>query len=249
MNSPKLAFVTGGSRGLGRGIVHAFAKSGYNIAFSYNENEEKAKSLESEISSGAVKALAVKMQVEDKTSINLALAKINKKLGKIDILVNNAGISQEKPFLNINEEDWNHMLAVNLRGPFLLAKEVLPFMISNKWGRIINISSIGGQWGGFNQVHYAAAKAGLINLTQSLAKIYSEHGITSNAIAPGLIETDMSAAELATEAGMIKVQGIPAKRLGSVEDIGSAAVYLASNEAGYITGQTINLNGGMFFST
>ena len=122
-------------------------------------------------------------------------------------------------------------------------------MIKNNWGRIINISSIGGQWGGFNQVHYAASKAALINFTQSIAKIYSEHEITSNAISPGLIATDMTEAELKTGAGKNKVKGIPCKRLGTVNDVGSAVVYLASDGASYVTGQTLNLNGGMYFAS
>jgi acetoacetyl-CoA reductase/3-oxoacyl-[acyl-carrier protein] reductase len=120
-------------------------------------------------------------------------------------------------------------------------------MEAGGWGRIINISSIGGQWGGFNQVHYAAAKAGLINLTRSLAKIYSSSGVTANVIAPGLVETEMSAQELDSEAGREKVRGIPAGRIGSAEEVAQAVVFLASDGAAYITGQSVNLNGGMYF--
>jgi NAD(P)-dependent dehydrogenase (short-subunit alcohol dehydrogenase family) len=139
------------------------------------------------------------------------------------------------------------MMAINLRGPFVLIQEVLPKMMETGWGRILNISSIGGQWGGYNQVHYAAAKAGLINLTRSIAKIYSGYGITSNAIAPGLVATDMTANELSTIAGQEKLNNIPSRRLGTVEEIAAAAIFLASDEASYITGQTINVNGGMYF--
>jgi acetoacetyl-CoA reductase/3-oxoacyl-[acyl-carrier protein] reductase len=120
-------------------------------------------------------------------------------------------------------------------------------MIQRGWGRIINITSIGGQWGGFNQVHYAASKAGLINLTRSLAKLYSQNGITSNAVAVGLVQTDMSAAELATDAGRAKVKSIPCGRVGTLQDISEAVAFLASDQSDYITGQTINLNGGMYF--
>ena len=139
------------------------------------------------------------------------------------------------------------MLAVNLRGPFICAQECLPPMIRQRWGRIINITSIGGQWGGFNQVHYAASKAGLINLTRSLAKLYSAKGITTNAVAIGLVQTDMTADELSTNAGQDKVRAIPRGRIGTVQDIAETVVFLASDQADYITGQSINVNGGMYF--
>jgi NAD(P)-dependent dehydrogenase (short-subunit alcohol dehydrogenase family) len=245
----RLAFVTGGSRGIGRGIVESLVKEGYNVAFSYNASSNSAKRVIKELSHYNAEIMAVQMSVESRASVRNAIKEVMIKMGRISILINNAGISQEKSFNTITDDDWNVMLSVNLRGPFSVVQELLPHMIKNNWGRIINISSIGGQWGGFNQVHYAASKAALINFTQSVAKIYSHHGITSNAVAPGLIATDMSEAELKTESGKKKVEGIPAKRLGTVEDVGFAVIYLASDDASYITGQTINLNGGMFFST
>ena len=245
----KVAFVTGGSRGIGKGIVYSLAKSGYKVAFSYNSSSDESENIVRELSRFGKKILAVQMSVEIRSSVKCAIAKIEEKLGQIDILVNNAGIAQEKPFDTITDDDWDRMQAINLRGPFSVTQELIPNMLKQGWGRIINVSSIGGQWGGFNQVHYAATKAGLINFTQSVAKIYSQFGITSNAIAPGLVATDMSLAELETDLGKKKVESIPARRLGTVEDVGSAVVYLASSEASYITGQTINLNGGMFFST
>src|SRR5262249_14832892 len=154
-----------------------------------------------------------------------------------------------KPFLEIDDADWTTMLSVNLVGAARCIREVLPSMLAGKQGRIINVSSIGGQWGGMNQVHYAAAKAGLINLTRSMAKLYSKEGITCNAIAPGLIATEMSAAELDTPQGQDKVKSIPCGRLGTTEEAGALAVYLASDAAGYLTGQTFNLNGGMYTAT
>ena len=245
----KLAFVTGGSRGIGRGVVYSLARSGYRVAFSYNSSSRESEYIVKELSQLGVEVVAVKMSIESRSSVRHAITKIVAELGQIDILVNNAGIAQEKPFNTITDDDWDIMQAINLRGPFSMVQELMPHMVKQKWGRIINISSIGGQWGGFNQVHYAAAKAALINFTQSIAKIYSQNGVTSNAIAPGLISTDMSEAELNTDAGRKKVEGIPSKRLGTVEDIGAAVVYLASDDASYVTGQTINLNGGMYFST
>jgi NAD(P)-dependent dehydrogenase (short-subunit alcohol dehydrogenase family) len=161
--------------------------------------------------------------------------------------VNNAAMAQEKPFEAITDEDLARMLEVNLCGPFRCAQLALPAMLAKGFGRIVNLSSIGGQWGGMMQVHYAAAKAGLINFTRSLAKLYSGRGITANAIAPGLVATDMSAAELASPAGREKARAIPAQRLGTVAEVGAAAVFLASDAAGYLTGQTLNLNGGMYF--
>jgi acetoacetyl-CoA reductase/3-oxoacyl-[acyl-carrier protein] reductase len=244
----KTAFVTGGSKGIGKEIVYELAKNGYKVGFSYLSNQIESENIIKKISNLGISAVAVKMSIQSRESVKSAIELVNKDLGNIDILVNNAAISQEKNFEYITDDDWNKMLAINLRGPFSITQEVIPSMVKKKWGRIINISSIGGQWGGYNQVHYAAAKAGLINFTRSIAKIYSRHRITSNTIAPGLIFTDMSQAELNSEAGKIKVQNIPSKRIGTVEDVGKAVLYLSSENASYITGQTLNLNGGMYFS-
>ncbi len=240
--------ITGGSRGIGEGIAVAFSTAGFDVVITYNENSEKAKGVCNRLQENGVKALAVELHAENRKSIKDAISMASNKVGQIDVLVNNAAIAQEKPFDTITDDDWDHMMAVNLRGPFALVQELLPSMMKKNWGRIINISSIGGQWGGLNQVHYAAAKAGLINFTRSIAKIYSEQGITSNVITPGLVATDMAGAELETESGKAKVAGIPAGRIGTVADIGATAVFLASDGASYITGQTLNLNGGMYFS-
>ena len=245
----RVALVTGGSRGLGRGIVIALANAGFNVAFTYNKDIDAAKLVLKETRYVNGRVSAFQMDVGSRSSIRTAVESVVREYQGINILVNNAGVAQEKPFETITDDDWQNMLNINLQGPFCLIQEVIPSMVASKWGRIINISSIGGQWGGFNQVHYAAAKAGLINLTQSIAKIYSRHGITSNAIAPGLISTDMADAELNSEAGREKVKGIPMNRIGTVEDVGSSVVFLSGDESSYITGQTINLNGGMFFST
>ncbi len=243
----KVAVVTGGSRGIGRGIALALADAGNLVAVTYNVNGTLADELVEEISSRGGRAIAVQMKVEDRLSVRRALEEVREKLGPIDILVNNAAIAQEKPFETITDEDWDRMLTVNLRGAFACCQEVLPGMKEKGWGRIINISSIGGQWGGFNQVHYAAAKAGLISLTMSLARIYSRYGITSNAVAPGLVATDMSSAELETDSGREKVRNIPVGRIATVEEVAWVVVFLAGEDSSYITGQTINVNGGMYF--
>lgn len=244
----RTVLVTGGSRGIGAEISLTLSKLGYKVAFTYNQNREAAEKAQLSMNNLGMDTLAIPMIAEDRQSVCEAVASVMKLWGRIDILVNNAAVSQEKQFLAITDADWDRMLAVNLRGPFACCQECLPSMQRNCWGRIINISSIGGQWGGFNQVHYAASKAGLINLTRSLAKLYSSYGITSNAIAVGLVETDMTANELATAAGQDKVRSIPSGRIGTIFDVASAVSFLASDSAGYITGQTLNINGGMYFN-
>ncbi len=240
---PKVAFVTGASRGIGRAIAERFIAEGYLVAVGYRMNDAEA----AKVCLGHENAIPVKLDVGCRGDVQAALEKIESNLGPVDILVNNAGIAQEKPFFDISDDDWAHMLSTNLQSNFIMSQEVLPHMIEQSWGRIVNISSIGGQWGGLNQVHYAAAKAGQINFTRSLAKLFSEKGVTSNAIAVGLAETDMSKAELNRSDGQKKVAGIPVGRLADVREIAATVYFLASDEAAYITGQTINLNGGMYF--
>ncbi|MEI7815973.1 MAG: 3-oxoacyl-ACP reductase family protein [Desulfuromonadales bacterium] len=244
----RIAFVTGGSRGIGAAICRYLAKKGARVAFTYQQSQESAETLAEEICTENGVVMALRMESSDRDSAYKAIKCVRDKWGDVDILVNNAALSQEKPFIEISDNDWDRMLAVNLRGPFVCTQEVIPAMVSKGYGRIINISSIGGQWGGYNQVHYAAAKAGLINLTRSIAKIYSKNGITCNAIAPGLVETDMIKNELVTIAGQEKIRSIPVGRIASCEEIASAVFFLASEEASYITGQTISINGGMYFS-
>jgi len=245
--SSKVALVTGGSRGIGKAISLAYARANGQVALTYKTNKDLAEEVVDAIVADGGKAMAIQMSVEDRTSINKAIIKVKNRLGSVDILINNAAIAQEKPFDTITDADWDYMMAVNLQGPFVCCQEVLPGMIKKGWGRIINITSIGGQWGGFNQVHYAAAKAGLISLTRSLAKIYSGQGITTNAVAPGLVGTGMSSNEIESEAGTEKVRNIPIGRIATVEEIAQAVVFLASDTASYVTGQTINVNGGMYF--
>jgi NAD(P)-dependent dehydrogenase (short-subunit alcohol dehydrogenase family) len=241
----KVVFVTGASRGIGRGIAERFLEEGFCVAVGYCNHPVDAEDFAPHPSE---RILSVQVDVYSRKSLQEAMGTIRDHFaGEVDVLVNNAAMAQEKPFLEITNNDLDRMIAVNLRGPFVAIQEVLPAMRQKGWGRIINISSIGGQWGGVNQVHYAAAKAGLINLTRSVAKLFSAEGITCNAVAPGLVATDMVANELGSEAGMKKVQGIPAGRIGMVEEVASAVYYLASEGAAYITGQTLNVNGGMYF--
>jgi len=244
----KICLVTGGSRGIGKGIVNILSEKGYKVAFTFNNKKQLAQDLENELNDNDGNVKSFQMSIEERESVVSTIGEINNYFNdSISVLVNNAAIAQEKPFDNITDMDWETMLKVNLQGPFICSQEVLSGMIKNQWGRIINITSIGGQWGGFNQVHYAASKAGLINFTQSLAKIYSHAGVTTNAVAIGLAKTEMSDDELDSEEGKKKVENIPIGRVGSIEEISNTVNFLCSEDASYITGQTINVNGGMFF--
>jgi len=244
MNSDKkLAFVTGASRGIGKAIAVKLLQSDLDVAIGYKTNRDLANEV-----AKSYNGLAIQVDITNRKSIKNAIEKCKKYFKKdINILINNAGIAQEKPFETITDDDWDKMLITNLRGAFSFSQEVIPDMVEQSWGRIVNITSIGGQWGGYNQVHYAAAKAGLISLTMSLAKIYSKYGITTNAVAPGLVSTDMSKYELNTKEGKKKAASIPIGRIATAKEIANVVAFLASDEASYITGQTINVNGGMYF--
>ena len=243
--SARLALVTGAGGGIGRAAALALLGAGYRVACGYNANRAGAEKIQ-RVHPGA---LAVKIDIASRASVKRAIAAARKHFGAdFDILVNNAALVQEKPFHSLTDADWDRMLAVNLRGAFIVAQESLPAMLAKKWGRIINITSIGGQWGGMRQVHYAAAKAGLINLTHSLARLYSGAGITANAIAPGLVATDMITKELQSKAGKQKAAQIPVGRIAEPSEIAAGVLYLASDGAAYITGQTLNINGGLLMS-
>ena len=243
----RVALVTGAARGIGRGIATALAAEGLAVAVGYSSAADCAREVAAEIQALGGRALPVALQVEDRASVRAALTAIRAGLGPVGVLVNNAAMAQEKPFETISDDDWSRMMAVNLQGPFICVQETLPDMLAAGWGRIVNIVSIGGQWGGFNQVHYAAAKAGLINFTRSLAKIYGSRGIVANAVSPGLVATRMTAAELDSAAGRQKVAQIPAGRIGEVEEVAAVVAFLASERAAYVLGQTINVNGGQYF--
>jgi len=241
----RLVFITGGSRGIGARMVKTMHEAGYLVAFTYVSQHLYAEQLVHECGG---RPLAICMDQGSVDQIKPALEKARLHFGtSISILINNAAIGDEKPFIKITEADFDRMMAVNLKGPFILCQEVVEDMRRQSWGRIINITSIGGQWGGFNQVHYAATKAGLINLTRSLAKIYSRDGIVSTAVAIGLVKTDMTANELQTLEGQEKVRNIPAGRLATTVEIAATVEYLCSDAAAYLCGQTLNINGGMYF--
>lgn len=243
----RVAFVTGGSRGIGAAIAQALANQGLPVVIGYRLQAAAAQDVAERIRRAGGEAMTCHIDLADRKSMQRAFARTEANFGNLDILVNNAAMAQEKPFLTITDEDWDAMLATNLRGPFACAQEVLPGMIERGWGRIVNIVSVGGQWGGINQIHYASAKAGLIGLTRSLAKTFSHHGITVNAVSPGLVATDMAGAELTSSAGQEKVRQIPAGRVGTADEIATAVAFLVGPGSDYISGQTINVNGGMYF--
>ena len=242
MAKKKVAFVTGGSGGIGKSICLKLIKSGFYVAVGYKTNKKDATNLTKKNP-----AIAIQVDVSSRKSIKKSIQSCKKFFGQnIDVLINNAAISQEKSFEKISDADWDHMLVSNLRSAFSFSQEVIPHMIKNKWGRIVNVVSISGQWGGRNQIHYAASKAGLINLTTSLAKLYSKNGITINAVSPGLVKTEMIANELKTTSGKNKIKQIPIGRIADTNEIANVVNFLCLDEASYITGQTINVNGGMY---
>ena len=245
----KVALITGASRGIGRAIAIEFAKErAEGIVLNYVKNDDAAFKTKKELEDIGVKVLPVKIDVSKRDGVRVLVDEAIKTFGKIDILVNNAAILQQKPFETITDEEWDRMFEVNLKAPFMLIQEVITYMVKQRWGRIINIASIGGQWGGNLAVHYAATKAALISLALSVARIYSKYGITSNAVSPGLVLTEMAEKEINSEIGKEKLKLIPAGRFAEPEEVAKAVVFLASEEASYITGQTINVNGGMLFS-
>jgi 3-oxoacyl-[acyl-carrier protein] reductase len=237
----RVALVTGGSRGIGAGIAVALAGAGADIAVNYRQQRTAAQSVCKEISSLGRNAIAVQADVSRAQEITGMVSEVETSLGPIDILVNNAAIAQPRPFEEITETEWDQILGVNLKSVFLVTQAVIAGMRTRKWGRIINLSSVAAQTGGAVGAHYAASKAGIIGLTHSCASSFVKDGITVNAIAPALIETDM-----VTSNPNASPRLIPMGHFGKVDDVASIAVMLAGNE--YITGQTISVNGGWYMT-
>ena len=234
----KNVLITGGSRGIGKAMVELFSAKGYRVAFTYKNSEDAAKELSK--STGAV---AIAADSASEAEIKAATEAAARALGGIDILINNAGISTFGMIQDISFEEWQKCLSVNLTAPFIYSREVLPYMIKNHKGRIINISSMWGLVGASCEVAYSAAKAGLIGMTKAMAKELSPSGITVNAIAPGVIETDMNA-HLREDDIRTLAEETPVGRIGRAEEVAEAALYLASEAAGFITGEVLNISGG-----
>lgn len=237
----KTAIVTGAARGIGKAIAKRLVEDGFFVAAVYNSSEKLAKELESELNPNVK---AYKCDVSDSESVNAVVRAVLKDRKTVDVLVNNAGIAQQKLFTDITDEDWSRMIGVDLSGAFYFTRAVLPSMINEKSGRIINITSMWGETGGSCEVHYSAAKAGLIGMTKALAKETGLSGICVNAVSPGVIETDMMSNFSEADKEALREE-IPLSRLGSVEDVANAVAFLCSEKASYITGQVISVNGGI----
>lgn len=237
----KVALVTGGSRGIGAAVALALAKAGADLAVNYRTRQDEAEKVCSDIRDLGRRALAVQADVSNSAAVREMLSRIESELGWASILANNAGIARPQRIEDIAESDWDELIDVNLKSAFLVTQAVLPKMRSARWGRIINLSSVAAQVGGVVGPHYAASKAGMIGLTHSYAHLLAKEGITVNAIAPALIETEMVTSNLNAKPGLI-----PVGRFGTVDEVADLVVMLATN--GYITGQTINVNGGWYMS-
>jgi len=237
----RVALVTGASRGIGAAVAIALAGAGAEVAVNYRERAEAANAVCAQIIGMGRKAMAIRADVSMATDVKRMSAEVEAALGGVDILVNNAGIARPRKLQEITEAEWDEVLTVNLKSVFLVTQAVIASMRQRKWGRIINLSSVAAQTGGAVGAHYAASKAGIIGLTHSCASSFVRDGITVNAIAPALIETDM-----VTSNPNARPDLIPMGHFGSVDDIASVAVMLAMN--GYITGQTISVNGGWYMS-
>lgn len=240
----KTAVVTGGSRGIGRAICLELAAGGANVVFCYAGNEAAAGETARAVESLGAKALAVRCDVSDAAQVDALVKAAVEAFGRIDILVNNAGITRDNLAVRMSEADFDAVISANLKGTFLCMKAVSRLMLKQRYGRIVNLSSVVALRGNAGQVNYAASKAGVIGMTKSLAKELASRGVTVNAVAPGFIETDMTAA-LSESARAAAQEGIPMNRLGAPEDVAKAAAFLASDAAAYITGQVLAVDGGM----
>ncbi|NOR23897.1 MAG: 3-oxoacyl-[acyl-carrier-protein] reductase [Desulforhopalus sp.] len=241
----KVAVVTGGSRGIGRAICIRLASMGAYVYINYVSRPAAAEVTQKFIHEAGGKAEIIGFDVAESSEVQAAFKKIIADAGSVDILVNNAGITRDGLMARMKESDWEEVMNTNLKGSFLCAKAASRVMMKKKWGRIVNISSVSGVAGNPGQVNYSAAKAGLIGLTKSMAREYASRNITVNSVAPGYIETEMT--ELLDEKAQEQIKSeIPLATFGRTEDVAGAVAYLVSDDGRYITGQTLNVNGGMY---
>ena len=240
----RTAFITGASRGIGRACALSLAQAGARVAVAAR-NLDQLEALAGEIRSAGHAAFAVPIDLGNSESIKEAIAKAARDFGPIAILVNNAGITKDGLAMRMKKDDWDTVIATNLTGAFLAIQQVLPGMMRERWGRIINISSVVGEMGNPGQANYVASKAGLIGLTKSIAQEMGSRNITVNAVAPGFVETDMTQG-LSKELKDKMLANIPLKRMGRPEDVAAAVRFLASDEASYITGHVLDVNGGIY---
>jgi 3-oxoacyl-[acyl-carrier protein] reductase len=240
----RTAFVTGASRGIGEACAIALAKAGARVILAAR-NEEKLQAVAEVARAHGAEAFVVAMDLGNPESIQAAFHKAQKEFGPVEILVNNAAITRDGLAVRMKKADWDAVIDTNLTGSFVAIQQALPAMMKGRWGRIVNITSVVGLSGNAGQANYSASKAGLIGLTKSLAQEMAQRNITVNAVAPGFVETDMTAV-LPAELKEKLLQLIPLRRLGAADDIAAAVRFLVSDEAGYITGQVLSVNGGMY---
>ena len=239
----KTALITGASRGIGASIAVMLSQNGYNVVINYNKSEKQALQLAESITKSGGEATAIRADVSNKTEVAAMIETALKSYGKIDLLVNNAGIAEQKLFTDIAESDWDNMQNINLKSMFLCSQAVVPSMINNKSGNIVNISSVWGITGASCEVHYSATKAGVIGFTKALAKELAPSGIRVNCVAAGVIDTDMNSGFDIETMKELEVQ-TPLGRIGTVEDIANSVCFLASDKADFITGQVLTVDGG-----
>lgn len=244
--SGKTAIITGSSRGIGRAIALAFAQEDARVVVTYKSALCNAETAAEEIRSAGGTCLVLPLDVRHRESVRACFREVNERLGRIDILINNAGVNRRGWFEEATDEDWDWIMEVNLKGPFICCQEVFPYMKKQKAGRIINISSVAGQYHGPKTVHYAVSKAGLNSLTKVVARYGAEHNILVNAVAPGIMWTEQTADELSSTAGQMIIDMTLLKRPGTLKDVASTCVLLASDEQSYITGQVISVSGGAY---
>lgn len=243
----KVALVTGGSRGIGKAISVALARAGAAVAVAYCQQSAPAETVVQQIAADGGRAMALQLDVRDRKSVKDGIAKIEATYGGLDILVSNAGVNKPADFDQITDVDWDDILGVNLKGPFVCAQEALPALRRRGGGSIVQIGSVSGQYGGPRTAHYAASKAGLISLGQVIARFGARDNIRCNTIAAGLIASEMADAGMQSEAVRKAAAGILLNRLGTADEVAQTVVFLASDASSYITAQTINVNGGLYF--
>lgn len=239
--------VTGSSRGIGKAIAKLLASNGASICVTYKENYKDAEKVVDDILLDGGVAKAFKLDVCNRDNVKNVFSEIKKSFGGIDVLVNNAGINKPTDFDQITDNDWDDVLETNLKGPFICAQEVIPYMQKNKSSSIINIGSVSGQYGGPRTAHYAASKAALISLGQVVARFGAQFGIRCNTVAAGLIESEMAASGMQSAQVVKAAENIILKRFGLPDEVAKTVLFLASDNSSYITAQTINVNGGLYF--
>ena len=244
MGERKVVFVTGGSRGIGKAIALKYAQNGYNVVINYVSDKTNVEELKKKFEELKVECLIEKADVSKSEEVEQIVKKTIEKFKKIDVLINNAGITRDGLLMRMKEEDFDKVIEINLKGTFLVTKSVIPYILKKRDGKIINLASVVGVTGNAGQCNYSASKAGIIGFTKSIAKELASRNIRANAIAPGFIDTDMTSVLSDEVKDSINAQ-IPMKRMGTAQEIANVAYFLGCEESSYITGQVINIDGGM----